>query len=135
LEIGNTTIENCSVKCGFSIDHAGKQWWPCSETQWRWRGWLAQFITSWSAVWGIPDMWQCSQGLWSPKCQHLSRSEEEIAEHKATFLDAPKGLEAARKDICQFDTKHSIIVMCNKVENALYRLRSWEKRKKDLLNG
>jgi hypothetical protein len=26
LEIGNTTIENCSVKCGFSIDHAGKQW-------------------------------------------------------------------------------------------------------------
>jgi hypothetical protein len=29
--------------------------------------------------------------------QHLTRPEEEVAEHKATFLDALKGLEAARK--------------------------------------
>jgi hypothetical protein len=41
-------------------------------------------------------------------------------EHKATFLDALKGLEATRKYICQFDTKYSIIVMCNRVESELY---------------
>jgi hypothetical protein len=43
--------------------------------------------------------------------------EEEVAEHKTTFLDLLKVLEAARKYIHQFDTKNSIIVMCNKVEN------------------
>jgi hypothetical protein len=74
-------------------------------------------------------MGQCSQGLWSPECQHLIKSEEpkkeeEVAEHKSTFLDAVKGLEAARKYICRFDTKHNIIVLCNIVENALYRLRA-----------
>jgi hypothetical protein len=50
--------------------------------------------------------------------------EEEVAEHKPTFLDAQKGLEAARKYIYQFDTKHNIIVMFNKDENALYGLRA-----------
>jgi hypothetical protein len=50
--------------------------------------------------------------------QHLSRPEQEkeVAEHKATFLNALKGLEAARKYICQSDTKNIIIVMCNTVE-------------------
>jgi hypothetical protein len=47
-------------------------------------------------------------------------------------LDALKGLEAARKCMCQFDTENNIIVMCNKVENALYKLRAQEKRKKKL---
>jgi hypothetical protein len=47
-------------------------------------------------------------------------------------LDALRGLEAARKYICQFDTKNSIIVMCNKVENELYRLTAQaEKETKD----
>jgi hypothetical protein len=43
--------------------------------------------------------------------------EEEVAEYKATFLDGLRGLETARKYICQFHTKKSVIVMCNKVEN------------------
>jgi hypothetical protein len=66
--------------------------------------------------------------------QHLTKpegktNEEEVAEHKATFLDALKGLEAATKYICQFDTKNSINVMCNKVDNELYRLRAQAKWK------
>jgi hypothetical protein len=50
--------------------------------------------------------------------QHLTRPEEEEEEedHKATFLDVLKGLEAARKYLCQFDTENNIILMCNKVE-------------------
>jgi hypothetical protein len=52
--------------------------------------------------------------------QHLTRPEEpkeekEVAEHKATFFDALKGLEAARKYTCQFDTENNITVMCNEV--------------------
>jgi hypothetical protein len=62
--------------------------------------------------------------------QHLTRPEEEpkeedeVAEHKTKFLVALKGLEAARKYIYQFGAKKSIIVMCSKVENELYRLRA-----------
>jgi hypothetical protein len=41
--------------------------------------------------------------------------EEEVAEHKATFLDALKGLRATRKYIHQFYTQNNITVMCNKV--------------------
>jgi hypothetical protein len=61
--------------------------------------------------------------------QHLTVLEEEVAEHKATFLDAVKGLEAARKCICHFDTKNNISVMCNKVENVLNGLRAQEIKK------
>jgi hypothetical protein len=58
--------------------------------------------------------------------QHLSRPEEaeEVAEHKVTFLDAQKELEAARNYMCHFDTENNISVMCNEVENELYRLRA-----------
>jgi hypothetical protein len=45
--------------------------------------------------------------------------EEEVAEHKATFLDALKGLEAAGRCMCQFHTENSIVVMSNRVENEL----------------
>jgi hypothetical protein len=63
--------------------------------------------------------------------QHLTRPEEETKNEvaKVTFLDALKGLEAARKYICQFDTKNNIIVMFNKVENELYRLRAQREKK------
>jgi hypothetical protein len=54
---------------------------------------------------------------------------EEVIECKETFFDALKGLEAARKYIYHSDTGNSTIVMCNKIENKLYRLR------KILLNG
>jgi hypothetical protein len=46
--------------------------------------------------------------------------EEEVAEHKPTFLNAFKRLEAAIKCLCQFDTENSVIVMHSKVENELY---------------
>jgi hypothetical protein len=46
---------------------------------------------------------------------------EEVAERKATFLDALKGLEATIKNICLFVTANSIIVMCNKVENFRFK--------------
>jgi hypothetical protein len=69
--------------------------------------------------------------------QQLTRPEEEmeeeVAEDKTTFLDALKGLETARKYMCQFDTKDNITVMCNKVENELYRPRTQEKRNNQLL--
>jgi hypothetical protein len=42
---------------------------------------------------------------------------KEVAEHKATFLDALKGLEATSKYISQFVSENSIIVMCNRDEN------------------
>jgi hypothetical protein len=68
--------------------------------------------------------------------QKLTRPEkelkEEVAEEK-TLLDSIKELEAARKYMCLFDTKNNIILMCNKVENELYRLRT--KKKKLLLTG
>jgi hypothetical protein len=40
-----------------------------------------------------------------------------------------KALQAARKHMCQFDTKNNITVMCNKVENELYNLRDQENNK------
>jgi hypothetical protein len=67
--------------------------------------------------------------------KHLTRpeegpeEEEEVAEHKATFLDTMKGLEATRKYIHQFDIKNNITVSCNKVKNELYRLRAQREMK------
>jgi hypothetical protein len=52
--------------------------------------------------------------------QHSTRleeeTEEEVAECKATFLDALKGLEVARKYMCQYGTENNVIVMCNRVK-------------------
>jgi hypothetical protein len=57
--------------------------------------------------------------------QYLTKpeEEEEVAENKATFLDALKGPEAARKYMCQFGTKRSITVMCIEIETEQCRLR------------
>jgi hypothetical protein len=77
-------------------------------------------------------------GVWSGEQvldQHLINPEKnqkwkrKFAENKATFLDALKGLEAARKYVCQFDTKNSITLMYNRVENKLCRLKSQEEKK------
>jgi hypothetical protein len=68
----------------------------------------------------------------------LTRSEEaeEVAEHKITFLDAQRKLEAARKYICHFDPENNIILMCSEVENELCRLiAQGEKEKVLLLSG
>jgi hypothetical protein len=40
---------------------------------------------------------------------------QEVAENKATILAAMKGQEAARKCVCQFETKKNITVMCIEV--------------------
>jgi hypothetical protein len=71
--------------------------------------------------------------------QHLTRpeeepeEEEEVAEHKTTFLDALQRLEAARKDMCQFVTKNSIIIMHNKVEINYTDLELKKKKKQKTL--
>jgi hypothetical protein len=67
--------------------------------------------------------------------QHLPRPEEEpekVAEHKATFLAALRGLEAARKYIHQSDTKNNTIVMRNKAENELHTPRAQEEEKQKI---
>jgi hypothetical protein len=66
--------------------------------------------------------------------QHLIKPEEpeveeETEEHKATFLDALKGLETARMYICQYDAKNNITVMRDKGENELYKLRVQREKK------
>jgi hypothetical protein len=48
-------------------------------------------------------------------------------------LDALKGLEAARKCIHQSDNEKNITVMCNKVENGIYRLRAQGEKKQKTL--
>ena len=62
--------------------------------------------------------------------QQLTRSEEEeekeVPECKATLWDTLKGLEAARKCVCEFCVEDNLVVTCNRFENALYRLsRAW----------
>jgi hypothetical protein len=127
-----TTIKNCSVRCGFSIDHVSSndesalKLTEDEEDDWH----NLQLLGVQSEDYPTCDSALKVFGVRS--VNHLTRpeEEEEVAEHKATFLDALKGLEAARKYICQFDTENNIIVMCNKVENELYRLRAQEKKQK-----
>jgi hypothetical protein len=57
-----------------------------------------------------------------------ARREEEAAEYKATFLDALKGLEAASKYMCQFDTGNNITVMHNEDENEFLQTESSRKK-------
>jgi hypothetical protein len=64
--------------------------------------------------------------------KHLIRPEEEDAEHRDTFLDALKGLEAATKYMCQYHTENTITVTRNKIEIIQ---RAQEKNKRLLLNG
>jgi hypothetical protein len=58
---------------------------------------------------------------------------EGVAEYKETFLDTLKRLEASTKYMRQFDTKNNITVICNKVENELYKPRAPGKRNKTLI--
>lgn len=54
--------------------------------------------------------------------QQLPKPEEELEVEK-------EALEVARKYVYQFDIKDIVIMMCSKLENELYRLRSWRKEK------
>lgn len=49
--------------------------------------------------------------------QQPEEEEEEDAEDKMTFLNTLKGLEEARKYVCQFDIEDNIIIMRNKLKN------------------
>jgi hypothetical protein len=44
--------------------------------------------------------------------------EEEVAEDKVNF-DAMEALEVTKKYMSQLDDKHSIVTMCNKLENEI----------------
>jgi hypothetical protein len=64
--------------------------------------------------------------------QHLTRTkDDQAAEHKTTFMDILKELEASRKYVCHLHTENNITVTCNKVENELYRAK--EKKKQNTL--
>lgn len=54
--------------------------------------------------------------------------EDEVAEDKVTFLDAPKGLEVVRKYMQESDTDGGITVMCCTHESNLCRCRTEEKK-------
>jgi hypothetical protein len=50
--------------------------------------------------------------------------EEEEEELQVTLMDAQKTLEMARKYVCQFDIKGSIVTMSNRLENELCKLKA-----------
>jgi hypothetical protein len=60
----------------------------------------------------------CQPGVRSAFDYARRRIRREVVEYKVTFLDALKGLEAARKYVCQFDTENNTVI-CNKAENEL----------------
>jgi hypothetical protein len=69
---------------------------------------------------------------------HLTIPEEEPEgkmklQNKAIFLDPDKGLEAATKYMCEFDTEKNIVVTCSNVESEIYRPRAQGKRKQETL--
>jgi hypothetical protein len=137
--ITHPTIKNYFVKCGFSTGHVSSNDDCAVKLIDEEEGWhrlqplgvqSEDYPTCNSAleVCGV-------QSVNHALAQHLTKSEEgpeeeeKVAEYKATFLDALIGLEATRKYICQVHTKNNIIVMCNKVENELHRLRAQGEKK------
>jgi RNA-binding protein YlmH len=125
-----TIIKNCIVKYGFSSSNDDSAVALSEDEEDDWHSLQPLGVQS-------EDYPTCDSALEVYRVQsvdqvlgqHLTRpkekpeEEEEVAEHKATFLDASKGLEASRKYINQFYTENNITVMYNKVENKLYRLR------------
>jgi hypothetical protein len=70
-----------------------------------------------------------------PEDGKKKKKREEMAEHMVTFFYTLKGLQVARKCIFQIGIEDSIITMCKKLENKLYRLRAKEKKNQHLLTG
>jgi hypothetical protein len=54
--------------------------------------------------------------------QQLTRPEKEPEEAAGNIFSAQKGLEMAIKYMYQIDVEDSVIIMCTKLENELYRL-------------
>jgi hypothetical protein len=135
-----TTIKNCFVKCRFSVDHvssnngsavklAEDEEDDCHSLQSL--GVQSEGYTTCDSALKVCGIQSVDQVI----DQHLTRPEEEgeVSEQKATSLDALNELEAARKYMRQFDTSNNIILMCNKVENELYRLRTQREKKQKTL--
>jgi hypothetical protein len=110
-----TTVKNCFVKCGFLIDHVSSnddsavKFSEDEEFDWHSSQPLGVHFedhTIYDSALEVSGIQSSDQVL----DQHLTRpeEEEEVAEHKAAFLDTLKGLEAARKYMCQFDTENNI---------------------------
>lgn len=57
------------------------------------------------------------------------REEKKTAEYNITFLDAVKGLDMARKCVCQLDFVGYFITRCNDPENKLHRELKFKKSK------
>ena len=68
-----------------------------------------------------------------PTCEVEEKQGEEVKEefidNKVSFLDAPQGLETARKYIQQLNVEDNILMMCSTLENKLYTLKRQEKCK------
>jgi hypothetical protein len=121
--ITHNAVKNCFVKCGFSNDHVSSNDGSAvklsedEEDDWHSLQPLGVQFGSYTTcgdsafeVCGIQSFDHMSE-------QHLTRpeEEEEVAEHKAVFLEVLKGLEASRKYMCQFGTKNNIIIICNDI--------------------
>jgi hypothetical protein len=120
-----TAIKNCSVKCCFLIKHVSSNDNNAVKLDEE-DGWHSvQHLRVHSEDCPKCDCALKACGVWNVNQvldQHSARpeeepeKEEEVTEHKATFLDALKGLEAAKKHIYQFDTENTIILMCKKLK-------------------
>jgi hypothetical protein len=128
-EIGCTTVCNacnsriletdnkdCFMKCGFPLVMSAA-------------GWVAQFATP--EDYPIYDSALEVCGIWSV----IQVLDQHFLCHKKTrkwsytaFLDALKRIASSHK-IHQFDIKNNFNVMCNKIENELYRLQSLGEKK------
>jgi hypothetical protein len=121
-----TATKNCFVKCGLLTDHASSnndnavKLSEDEEEDWHSLqplGVQSEDCPTCDSAVDVCGIQNVDQVL----DQHLTRPEEEseeqeeVAECKAEFLDALKGLEAARKNICHSDTKNSITIVCSKV--------------------
>jgi hypothetical protein len=135
-----TTIKNCFMKCGFSNDHASSNSDSAvklsADEEGDWHslqplGVQSEDHPTCDSALEVCGVKSVNQVLHKhlPRREEEPEEEEDVAEHKATFLDALKGLEAAREYKCQFYTEKNIIVMCNEVENGLYRMSAQEKKK------
>jgi hypothetical protein len=115
--ITTNTVKNCFVKCGFSNDHVSSnddsavklredeedEWYSLQALGVQ----FEKYKTCGDSTFVLSELQSIDQVLE----QHLTRSEEEeeVAEHKAIFLDALKRLETSRKYMCQFDSKNNIV--------------------------
>jgi hypothetical protein len=122
-----TAVKNYSVKCGFSTDHVssndGSSVKLTEDEDDDWHSLQSLGVQFEDCTTGGSDLevFGGIQSVCQVSDQHLTKpeGEEEVAEHKATYLGALKVLEAARRCMCQFDTENSIIVTSNRVENGL----------------